>query len=200
MKEKTKDFIPVTVKSGNELKNIEFKFEYGVTLISGKPGTDKSTIVRQILTQMSKNKQKIFEVFLADTTGYEFCGPNDLPANIMRELLFGASQNDIKEFIDKIHIELLKKIDVMRQNECSNIEMLPEGKRMSTTVVIVDDIYFLLDNLKSQEYLQKFAMLTTVGRACGFVFVLLCQDYKKLQEKLPMMAWQMIEQKICLSS
>ena len=104
MKERTKDSIPITRKSENEIKNIEFKLEHGITLISGKPGTGKSTIVRQILTYMANSKQGKYEVFFADTTGYEFCRPDDLPTNIVRELLFGTNENDIEEFIDKIHI------------------------------------------------------------------------------------------------
>ena len=204
MKEKTNKLcdvsIPITIKSSNELKNIEFKFEYGATLISGKPGTGKTTIIRQLLAYMSNRKDEAFDVLLADTTGYEFSKTKDLPQNIIRDFLFGTIQNDIEEFIDKIYIEFIERKDFMIKNGCNNIEMLPEDKRKSPVVIIIDDIYILLDNLKSQEYLQKFEMLITVSRACGFQFVLLCQDYKKLREKLPMVLWKMIEQKICLSS
>ena len=74
VKEKTNKLcdvsIPITIKSSNELKNIEFKFEYGATLISGKPGTGKSSIIRQLLAYMSNKKDEAFDVLLADRT---FC-------------------------------------------------------------------------------------------------------------------------------
>lgn len=192
--------IPITIKSENEIKNIEFKLENGVTLISGKPGTGKSTIVRQILTYIANSKQGKYEVFLADTTGYEFCRPDDLPTNIVRELLFGTNENDIEEFIKRIDKELSKKIDIMRENGCSNVEMLPKEKRIPTTIVIIDDIFALLESLKSQEYYYIFEKLFMLSKACGFQFVLVCQDYESIyRKKLPMIVPEMFVQKIWLT-
>jgi len=192
--------IPITIKSENEIKNIEFKLENGVTLISGKPGTGKSTIVRQILTYIANSKQGKYEVFLADTTGYEFCRPDDLPTNIVRELLFGTNENDIEEFIKRIDKELSKKIDIMRENGCSNVEMLPKEKRIPTTIVIIDDIFALVESLKSQEYYYIFEKLFMLSKACGFQFVLVCQDYESIyRKKLPMIVPEMFVQKIWLT-
>lgn len=193
-------FTPITIKADNELKTIEFNFAHGVTLISGKPGSGKSTIVRQILTHMSNSKQREYEVFLADTTGYEFSKPNDLPTNIMKEILFGTSLNDINEFIDKIDAEVSKKIEAMRQNDCSNIEMLPSEIRMPTTIVIIDDIFTLLENLNSQEYICKLEKLFMLSKTCGFQFILVCQDYKSIYgKKVPMIVPDMFVQKIWLT-
>ncbi len=192
--------IPIAATGDNELINIEFKYECGATLISGKPGTGKSTIIRQMLTYMSKNKEeRSYEVFLADTTGYEFSKPNDLPTNIIKGSLCGTSEKNIEEFFDKLYAEFVKKRETMIRNGWYNTEQIPETERMPISVVLIDDIYILLKKFASQKYINKFIELITASWACGFWFVLFCQDYHYAYRVLPDVVRHMIGQKIYLS-
>lgn len=70
---------------------------------------------------------------------------------------------------------------------------------MPISIVLIDDIYILLEKTTSQKYIDKFLEVITAGWVCGFRFVLFCQDYHYTYMKLPMVVKQMIGQKIYLS-
>lgn len=132
-------------------------------------------------------------MFLADTTGYEFAKSNDLPNNIIKGSLAGAIEKDIREFLDMLYAEFVRKKDAMTNNNCYNLNM------SSISIVLIDDIYILLENVTSQKYIDNFLEVITTGWVFGFRFVFFCQDYHYAYMKLPMIVREMIDQKIHLS-
>ena len=75
-----------------------------------------------------------------------------------------------------------------------------ESSRCFWQILIIDDIFALLENSKLQEYYLKFEKLFMLSKACGFQFILVCQDYESIhRKKLPMVVPEMFVQKIWLT-
>ena len=193
--------VPIATTNNNDLISIEFKQSCRLTLISGKPGTGKSTIIRQMLTYVSKNNiERPVEVFLADTTGYEFNNKDEFETNIIKRSMLGMDEKNIEGFIDEIYNEFLKKRNtVIKENNWENIDMFPKNENMPVSIVIIDDICVLIEKFSSREYIIKLIELIETGWYCGFTFVFLCQDFRYAYMKLPMSMCEMIDQKIFLS-
>lgn len=191
--------IPIATISENELLNFEFAEECGVSLVTGRPGSGKSTIIRLIIAGLLKNKLKhSFEIFLADTTGYEFPEMSDFSSEYLKGTLRGLDKKDIEDFIDELHIHFIEKIEWLLDVQFGETERDAEYKPIQPTIVFIDDIYMLLNNLASQEYINKFTTLITHGVKYGFRFILLCQNHDCSHINLPVIR-EMTGQRIQLS-
>ena len=180
--------IPIAIANEKELIHIEFTQQCGVSLISGFPGSGKSTMIRLIIAALLKNKEQTpFEIYLADTTGYEFPEMLEKESRQLKGTLFGLEERNIKNFIDKLHQRFIEKMDRVIHNSLDIVEKDAELKDEPTTFVFVDDGYIMLEELSSQEYIDKFRMIITHGAICGIYLVLLSQVQGAIYRKMPLL-------------
>lgn len=198
-KDKEEFAIPIAVANERDLIHIEFKQECGVSLICGFPGSGKSTMIRLIIAALLKNKEETpFEIYLADTTGYEFPEMLEKESQQLKETLFGLDERNIKNFIDKLHQRFMEKMERVVHNSWDRTGKDAVLKNEPTTFVFVDDGYMMLEELSSQEYIDKFRMITTHGAICGIYLVLLSQIRGAVYRKLPLLR-EVVGQSIFLS-
>lgn len=191
--------IPIATTSENELLNFEFTKECGISLVTGRPGSGKSTIIRLIIAGLLKKKMKnSFEIFLVDTTGYEFSEISNFSSECLKGTLRGIDKKDIEDFIDELYINFIEKVECLSDIQFGEFERNIEFKPVQSIFVFIDDVYMMLNNLTSQEHINKFTTLITHGAKYGFRFVLLCQNYDCAYIKLPVIR-EMIGQRIQLS-
>ena len=192
--------IPIARTATGELVNIELNNENGLTFISGRIGSGKSTIIRMILASvLSHIKDKPVEIFLADAKGYEFPELGNLSQEYLKEMLIGYDNTSFERFIHKIYLRLEEKRNKMAEKGWYNIETVPETEKLPISLIIIDDISMFFDYKKSYDMIYEFETLIREGWACGFRFVLLSQSYQIARERMPMIVQNMIGQKICIS-
>ncbi|MDA1658340.1 FtsK/SpoIIIE domain-containing protein [Bacillus cereus group sp. TH150LC] len=137
-------------------------------LLIGAPGSGKSVMFKNVITQMGKD----WELFFCDPKQVEF---GELAYQGYRV----AFDNEaIKNSIDQC-VELMEeRYTQMRENRCVKYTQLPEDIRPKPAFLIVDEFgafFSLLPRKEADEYGTKLRILVQKGRAAGVQVCLLTQ-------------------------
>lgn len=137
-------------------------------LLIGAPGSGKSVMFKNVITQMEKD----WELYFCDPKQVEF-------AELMYQGYRVAFDNDaIKQSIDDVVEVMEARYTLMREHRVVKYSDLPEDVRPKPCFLIIDEFgafFSLLQRKEADEYGTKLRILVQKGRAAGVQCCLLTQ-------------------------
>lgn len=139
------------------------------TLISGVPGSGKSSMLRTILTTwVLMKKPHELEMYLVDLKKSEF----HIFENIEHVKAVCDTPGQFKPIMKKLMAELDKRGNLLKKYGVSHINDIPASERPGFIVLVIDEVIVLKKEKEITEDLLQYACL---GRAYGMFLILSMQ-------------------------
>ncbi|MDP4085774.1 MAG: FtsK/SpoIIIE domain-containing protein [Bacillota bacterium] len=138
-------------------------------LISGEPGSGKSTQLRSILTTLIKYKSpEQLHFYLGDLKMSEFHLFNGVQ-HVKGVAIF---PNELERMLTHVYNEMLKRSKLLNAMGVMHVDSLPSDKKVPYILLAIDEIVMVMDNKDIKKMLVQIGSL---GRALGIYCLLSLQ-------------------------
>lgn len=138
-------------------------------LISGEPGSGKSTQTRSILTTLIQAKKpNELEIYLGDLKMSEF----HLFYDVEHVKSVCIYPDDLRKMLYHIHEELKRRGELLNQHRETHVNRLPEGAKPPYILLCIDEFVMIMDDTKMKNMIVQ---IVSLGRALGIYCLLSLQ-------------------------
>jgi DNA segregation ATPase FtsK/SpoIIIE, S-DNA-T family len=138
-------------------------------LISGEPGSGKSTQLRSILTTLIQYKSADeLHMYLGDLKMSEF----HLFKGVQHVKGVAVFPNELEKMLNKVYKEMINRARLLNASGVMHIDKLPKDKQVPYILLAIDEIVMVMDN---KELKKKLVQIDSLGRALGIYNVLSLQ-------------------------
>ncbi|MBP1944652.1 FtsK/SpoIIIE domain-containing protein [Cytobacillus luteolus] len=138
-------------------------------LISGEPGSGKSTQLRSILCTLIKYKSpEELQMYLGDLKMSEF----HLFKGVKHVKEVSVFPEDLEKMLAKVYKEMVNRSKTLNKYGVMHIDDLPEGQKVPYIVLAIDEIVMVMDN---KEVKRMLVQIDSLGRALGIYNLLSLQ-------------------------
>lgn len=165
-------------RDGNVLSMVFEGMEFA-SFIMGGSGSGKSTLIHALITSIVRNYHPDeVELWLADFKMVTFSKYiRHMPPHV-KYILMDESAELIRDFVDKIYEEMLRRETALSSLGFENRRDLPLSKYMPAIFVIFDEFSILSSVLSTDEvYRDRLQQIMVKGRATGFRFIFSSQKF-----------------------
>jgi DNA segregation ATPase FtsK/SpoIIIE, S-DNA-T family len=138
-------------------------------LISGEPGSGKSTQLRSILTTLIQYKSPDnLHLYLGDLKMSEF----HLFKGVQHVKGVAVFPDELERMLKKIYKEMLDRAKLLNSAGVMHIDKLPAVKKVPYILLAIDEIVMVMDN---KELKKMLVQIDSLGRALGIYNILSLQ-------------------------
>lgn len=138
-------------------------------LISGEPGSGKSTQLRSILTTLIKYKSPDqLHMYLGDLKMSEF----HLFKKVRHVKAIAVFPSELDVMLTQVYNEMLKRSQILNAAGVTHIDQLPDDKKVPYILLAIDEIVMVMDN---KEIKKMIVQIDSLGRALGIYNILSLQ-------------------------
>lgn len=139
------------------------------TLISGEPGSGKSTQLRSILTTLIQYKTpNDLELYLGDLKMSEF----HLFKGVKHVKGVAIFPNELERMLTHVYKEMLTRSKLLNEIGVIHVDQLPQNKKVPYILLAIDEIVMVMDNKNIKKMLVQ---IDSLGRALGIYNILSLQ-------------------------
>jgi len=139
------------------------------TLISGEPGSGKSTQLRSVITTLIQYKSPgELHLYLGDLKMSEFHLFKGV-AHVQSVCIF---PKELTVMLTHIYSEMLKRSQLLNDEGVMHVDDLPVDKRVPYIVLAIDEIVMVMDN---KDIKSMLVQIDSLGRALGIYNILSLQ-------------------------
>jgi DNA segregation ATPase FtsK/SpoIIIE, S-DNA-T family len=138
-------------------------------LISGEPGSGKSTQLRSILTTLIKYKSPSeLHMYLGDLKMSEF----HLFKGVQHVKQVAVFPDELGKMLSHVYQEMINRSKLLNAAGVMHIDQLPEGKKVPYILLAIDEIVMVMDD---KEIKKMLVQIDSLGRALGIYNLLSLQ-------------------------
>lgn len=138
-------------------------------LMSGEPGSGKSTQLRSILTTLIQYKSADdLHLYLGDLKMSEF----HLFKGVQHVKGLAIFPDELERMLTKVYNEMLNRAKLLNEFGVMHVDKLPKEKKVPYIMLAIDEIVMVMDN---QELKKKLVQIDSLGRALGIYNILSLQ-------------------------
>lgn len=138
-------------------------------LISGEPGSGKSTQLRSIITTLIQYKTpEQLHLYLGDLKMSEF----HLFKGVQHVKGVAIFPDELARMLAHVYKEMLRRSKLLNEIGVMHIDKLPEEKRVPYILLAIDEIVMVMDNKNIKKMLVQ---IDSLGRALGIYNILSLQ-------------------------
>lgn len=138
-------------------------------LISGEPGSGKSTQLRSILTTLIKYKSpNELHLYLGDLKMSEF----HLFKGVEHIKSVAIFPDELERMLSNVYEEMLKRSRLLNATGVMHVDHLPEDKKVPYILLAIDEIVMVMDN---KDIKSMLVQIDSLGRALGIYNILSLQ-------------------------
>jgi DNA segregation ATPase FtsK/SpoIIIE, S-DNA-T family len=138
-------------------------------LISGEPGSGKSTQLRSIITTLIQymSPEKL-HLYLGDLKMSEF----HLFKGVKHVKGIAVFPDELEKMLNVVYKEMLRRAKLLNASGVMHVDQLPQDKRVPYILLAIDEIVMVMDN---KELKKKLVQIDSLGRALGIYNILSLQ-------------------------
>jgi DNA segregation ATPase FtsK/SpoIIIE, S-DNA-T family len=138
-------------------------------LISGEPGSGKSTQLRSILTTLIKYKSpEELHLYLGDLKLSEF----HLFKGVQHVKSVSVLPEELEKMLKAVHKKLLERGRLLNKYGVMHVDDLPQDMKVPYILLAIDEIVMVMDN---KEIKKMVVQIASLGRALGIYTILSLQ-------------------------
>jgi DNA segregation ATPase FtsK/SpoIIIE, S-DNA-T family len=138
-------------------------------LISGEPGSGKSTQLRSIITTLIKYKSpEQLHLYLGDLKMSEF----HLFKGVQHVKGVAIFPDELAIMLAHVYKEMIKRSRLLNENGVMHVDKLPKGKKVPYILLAIDEIVMVMDN---KDIKKMLVQIDSLGRALGIYNILSLQ-------------------------
>ena len=138
-------------------------------LLSGEPGSGKSTQLRSILTTLIKYKSPDdLHMYLGDLKMSEF----HLFKGVQHVKGVAILPDELERMLTHVYKEMLKRSKLLNDAGVMHVDQLPEVERVPYILLAIDEIVMVMDN---KDIKKMLVQIDSLGRALGIYNILSLQ-------------------------
>jgi DNA segregation ATPase FtsK/SpoIIIE, S-DNA-T family len=138
-------------------------------LISGEPGSGKSTQLRSIITTLIQYKSSDeLHMYLGDLKMSEF----HLFKGVQHVKGVAVFPEELEKMLQKVYKEMLNRAKLLNAAGVMHIDKLPADKKVPYILLAIDEIVMVMDN---KELKKMLVQIDSLGRALGIYNILSLQ-------------------------
>jgi DNA segregation ATPase FtsK/SpoIIIE, S-DNA-T family len=139
------------------------------TLISGEPGSGKSTQARSIITTLIQYKSpEELHIYLGDLKMSEF----HLFKGVKHVKGLAIFPDELEKMLNIVYKEMLQRAKLLNSVGVMHIDKLPADQKVPYILLAIDEIVMVMDN---KELKKKLVQIDSLGRALGIYNILSLQ-------------------------
>lgn len=138
-------------------------------LISGEPGSGKSTQLRSILTTLIKYlPADRLHLYLGDLKMSEF----HLFKGVQHVKGVAIFPDELERMLNHVYKEMINRSRLLNSIGVMHVDQLPEDKKVPYILLAIDEIVMVMDN---KDIKKKLVQIDSLGRALGIYNILSLQ-------------------------
>jgi S-DNA-T family DNA segregation ATPase FtsK/SpoIIIE len=138
-------------------------------LISGEPGSGKSTQLRSILTTLIKYKTPDdLHMYLGDLKMSEF----HLFKGVQHVKSVAIFPEELERMLTHVYKEMLNRSRLLNDTGVMHVDQLPQDKKVPYILLAIDEIVMVMDN---KDIKKMLVQIDSLGRALGIYTILSLQ-------------------------
>jgi DNA segregation ATPase FtsK/SpoIIIE, S-DNA-T family len=138
-------------------------------LISGEPGSGKSTQLRSILTTLIKYKSPDeLHMYLGDLKMSEF----HLFKGVQHVKNVAVFPDELERMLTHVYNEMLKRSKLLNSTGVMHVDQLPKAKKVPYILLAIDEVVMVMDN---KDIKKMLVQIDSLGRALGIYNLLSLQ-------------------------
>nr|WP_285842860.1 FtsK/SpoIIIE domain-containing protein [Metabacillus litoralis] len=138
-------------------------------LISGEPGSGKSTQLRSILcTLIQSLSPDNLHLYLGDLKMSEF----HLFKGVKHVKNISVFPDELEVMLARVYSEMIRRSKLLNSSGMMHVDDLPQDKKVPYILVVIDEIVMVMDN---KEIKSMLVQIDSLGRALGIYNILSLQ-------------------------